>query len=73
MYACDLPMIAVGGGGRLRSAMAASINSLQINSELYEGKHPLAAELLSFLAVAQAAVAALVPTPTPDSPEAPTN
>lgn len=73
MYACDLPMIAVGGGGRLRSAMAASINSLQINSELYGGTHPLAPELLAFLAVAQTAVAALVPTPTPDSPEAPTN
>lgn len=73
MYACDLPMITVGGGGRLRSAMAASINSLQINSELYEGKHPLAGELLAFLAVAQAAVAALVPPPTLYSREAPTN
>lgn len=73
MYACDLPMITVGGGSRLRSAMASSINSLQINSELYGGIHPLAPELLAFLAVAQAAVAALVPTPTPDSPEAPAN
>jgi hypothetical protein len=62
MYACDLPMITVGGGNRLRSAMASSINSLQINSELYGGKHPLAPELLTFLAECQTAVAALVPT-----------
>lgn len=61
MYASDLPMMTIGGGARLRSAMAQSIKSLQINAGLYGGRHPLAPEIITFLNAAITAATALLP------------